>query len=140
MTKRFENKVVAITGAAGGMGLAFARHFAAEGATLILTDVDKAGLAEAAATLAKQGALLDACRRSCCRKRNPQFAAEFAAQQSAWTCSSTMPGSPMAKSAFSFESLSQVAVAALSIGEHGGATCSWRRHCADRWREQKVRC
>ena len=56
MSKRFENKVVVITGAAGGMGLAFGRHFAAEGATLILTDVEEAGLAEAAATLAKEGA------------------------------------------------------------------------------------
>lgn len=56
MAKRFENKAVVITGAAGGMGAAFARHFAAEGAALILTDVDEKGLEQAAATLREQGA------------------------------------------------------------------------------------
>src|SRR5262245_8789653 len=56
MTAAFDNKVVAITGAAGGMGLAFAQHFAKAGATLILTDVDAAGLERAAATLREQGA------------------------------------------------------------------------------------
>jgi NAD(P)-dependent dehydrogenase (short-subunit alcohol dehydrogenase family) len=35
MSKRFENKLVAITGAAGGMGQAFARRFAAEGALAV---------------------------------------------------------------------------------------------------------
>jgi 3-oxoacyl-[acyl-carrier protein] reductase len=56
MTKRFANKVVMITGAAGGMGLAFATRFAAEGAALILTDVDEKGLEASAATLRAQGA------------------------------------------------------------------------------------
>jgi 3-oxoacyl-[acyl-carrier protein] reductase len=56
MAKRFENKRVLITGAAGGMGSAFARRFAAEGASLILTDVDEKGLEQAAATLRTQGA------------------------------------------------------------------------------------
>ena len=50
------NKRVVITGAAGGMGQAFARHFAAAGAALILTDVDEPGLERAAATLREQGA------------------------------------------------------------------------------------
>jgi 3-oxoacyl-[acyl-carrier protein] reductase len=45
------NKLVVITGAAGGMGQAFARHFAADGAALILTDVDAPGLERTAATL-----------------------------------------------------------------------------------------
>lgn len=44
MTQRFNGKVVVITGAAGGLGQAFARAFAAEGAALVLTDVDEAGL------------------------------------------------------------------------------------------------
>lgn len=37
MTKRFENKVVAITGGSEGIGLATARHFAAEGAHVYVT-------------------------------------------------------------------------------------------------------
>jgi 3-oxoacyl-[acyl-carrier protein] reductase len=56
MSKRFENKLVVITGAAGGMGMAFARHFAAEGASLILADVDEKGLEQAAETLRGLGA------------------------------------------------------------------------------------
>jgi NAD(P)-dependent dehydrogenase (short-subunit alcohol dehydrogenase family) len=56
MLKRFENKIVLITGAAGGMGLAFARRFASEGASLILTDVEEKGLEQAAAALRAQGA------------------------------------------------------------------------------------
>lgn len=45
MTQRFEGRVVVITGAGGGLGRAFARGFAKEGASLVLTDVD-AGLLE----------------------------------------------------------------------------------------------
>src|SRR5262245_179327 len=56
MSKSFDNKIVAITGAAGGMGLAFAQRFAAEGASLVLTDVAEQGLEQVAATLRGQGA------------------------------------------------------------------------------------
>lgn len=55
MTQRFQGRSVAITGAAGGMGQAFARHFAAAGAALILVDVDQAGLERTAAALVGQG-------------------------------------------------------------------------------------
>lgn len=41
---RFADKVVVITGAASGIGEGAARRFAAEGATLVLGDVDKDGL------------------------------------------------------------------------------------------------
>lgn len=54
-SKRFSNKTVLITGAAGGMGQSFARSFAGEGASLILTDVDQAGLQQIAAGLKEQG-------------------------------------------------------------------------------------
>lgn len=37
MTKKFENKVVAITGGSDGIGLATAKHFAAEGAHVYIT-------------------------------------------------------------------------------------------------------
>lgn len=43
---RFEGRVAAITGAAGGLGRATARLLAAEGARLLLIDRDEAGLEE----------------------------------------------------------------------------------------------
>jgi 3-oxoacyl-[acyl-carrier protein] reductase len=48
MEKRFAGRLVLITGAAGGMGRTLALRFAAEGAGLILTDVDEPGLQESA--------------------------------------------------------------------------------------------
>ncbi|MBW2266953.1 MAG: SDR family oxidoreductase [Deltaproteobacteria bacterium] len=45
MAKRFEGKVVVITGAASGIGAATARRFASEGATLLLGDIDVEGAA-----------------------------------------------------------------------------------------------
>jgi len=39
---RLQNQVALITGAAGGIGRATALRFAAEGAKLVLTDVDDA--------------------------------------------------------------------------------------------------
>jgi len=51
MTKRFADRLVLITGAAGGMGRAFAQAFAGEGAGLILTDMDEPGLAQTASLL-----------------------------------------------------------------------------------------
>lgn len=55
MSKRFANRLVLITGAAGGLGRAYARGFAAEGARLILTDVEAPGLEETASLLNQQG-------------------------------------------------------------------------------------
>ncbi|MCY1295845.1 Dihydroanticapsin 7-dehydrogenase [compost metagenome] len=40
---RFENKVVVITGGAGGVGQALVRLFAAEGARLMISDIDAGG-------------------------------------------------------------------------------------------------
>lgn len=55
MFKRFEEKHVLVTGAAGGLGLAFASAFGAEGATVALTDVSAEGLERAAEALRAQG-------------------------------------------------------------------------------------
>ena len=49
---RFDNKVVIITAAASGIGLAAAKRFAAEGATLSLSDIDLAALEKHGAALA----------------------------------------------------------------------------------------
>ena len=50
------DKVVLVTGAAGGLGRAFAQGFAAEGARLVVADIDKAGVEETAKLLADAGA------------------------------------------------------------------------------------
>ncbi|MDJ0826837.1 MAG: SDR family NAD(P)-dependent oxidoreductase, partial [Rhodobacter sp.] len=42
--RRFADQVVMITGAAGGFGASAARRFAAEGAKLLLSDLDKVGI------------------------------------------------------------------------------------------------
>lgn len=55
MSTRYSGKLILITGAAGGMGQAFARRFASEGARLILTDVNLEGLEQVAAPLRAQG-------------------------------------------------------------------------------------
>ncbi len=46
MTKRFEHKVIVITGAGGGLGQTAAKKFAEAGATLVLLDINEAGLKE----------------------------------------------------------------------------------------------
>jgi NAD(P)-dependent dehydrogenase (short-subunit alcohol dehydrogenase family) len=48
----FEGKRVLVTGAAGGLGRAFVRAFAEAGATVLLADLDREGMARAAAELA----------------------------------------------------------------------------------------
>jgi 3-oxoacyl-[acyl-carrier protein] reductase len=53
---RLNNKVSIITGAAGGIGLATARKFAAEGAIVIVCDLDAAKVDSAVQELQKSGA------------------------------------------------------------------------------------
>ena len=55
---RFKGMTVLITGAAGGFGLKLAQRFAAEGADLVLSDLDAGRLDEAAAGLDAQVATL----------------------------------------------------------------------------------
>jgi len=57
---RFEGKSVIITGAASGLGKAAASAFAAEGARLVLSDIDAGGLASTATELRGRGAALEA--------------------------------------------------------------------------------
>lgn len=49
-------RVVAITGAARGLGLGFARRFAAAGDSVVITDIDVEAGQAAAADLAEEGA------------------------------------------------------------------------------------
>ena len=52
----FDGKVVIVTGAAGGLGRAFALGFAAQGASVMVADIDLAGVTETAAMLTGTGA------------------------------------------------------------------------------------
>lgn len=53
---RFESKVVLITGGASGIGRAAARRFAAEGAAVVIVDLDEQGGREVEAELRESGA------------------------------------------------------------------------------------
>jgi len=53
---RFQNKVVIITGGAGGIGLATAKRLASEGARIVLADLNQANLDAAAPTVQAAGA------------------------------------------------------------------------------------
>jgi 3-oxoacyl-[acyl-carrier protein] reductase len=56
MADRFRDKVVLVTGSAGGLGRGFALGFGREGAHVILADVNVAGMEETAAMLRDLGA------------------------------------------------------------------------------------
>ena len=55
MPGRFDGKVIAITGAAGGIGRAAAVRFASEGARLVLIDLSAPGLRDSEAAVEKAG-------------------------------------------------------------------------------------
>jgi 2,3-dihydroxy-2,3-dihydro-p-cumate dehydrogenase len=55
MDSRFTNQVVVVTGAASGIGVVIAKHFADAGARLILSDVDEKGLNSVAEDIAASG-------------------------------------------------------------------------------------
>jgi 3-oxoacyl-[acyl-carrier protein] reductase len=108
MLKRFENKFVLITGAAGGMGLAFARRFAAEGAALILTDLDANGLEQAAALLRAQGATCSTQLADLAVESDiQQIAVHVAAQHSQLDVLVNNAGLAYGEVAHSFETLNQ---------------------------------
>ena len=52
---RFEGKVAIVTGSAGGIGEAYARELAAEGASVVVADIDEARAAEVATSIEAAG-------------------------------------------------------------------------------------
>jgi short-subunit dehydrogenase len=60
--KKFDNKVVVITGAGSGIGRALALDFAGRGARLALSDINEAGLAETVDAVKNKGAEVKADR------------------------------------------------------------------------------
>src|SRR5262249_12601827 len=54
--KKLKDRVAVVTGAASGIGLAFAERFAAEGMKVVMADIEKAALARAADGLRRTGA------------------------------------------------------------------------------------
>jgi NAD(P)-dependent dehydrogenase (short-subunit alcohol dehydrogenase family) len=56
MSNRLQNKVIVVTGAAQGIGFACARQCAAEGASVVLADIQQASGEQAAVTLRNEGA------------------------------------------------------------------------------------
>ena len=60
--KRLEGQVAVVTGAASGIGAATAVRLASEGAAVVLADIDEAGMAATAATIARAGQLAETLR------------------------------------------------------------------------------
>lgn len=59
MSRRYEGKVVVVTGAAAGLGRGLALGYAREGASLVILDIEPKGLAETAGMVRELGAACD---------------------------------------------------------------------------------
>ena len=108
MGKRFADRIVLITGAAGGMGRAFALAFAAEGARLILTDLEQQGLDDTASLLREQGARCSTHRVNLAMEGEiVEFAAQVRSSHAGLHVLINNAGLAYGEVAHSFESLSQ---------------------------------
>ena len=108
MAKRFADRRVLITGAAGGMGRAFAQAFAGEGAALILTDIEQRGLEETAALVQGVGAECSIHRVNLAMEREiSRFAETLRGAHSRLDVLINNAGLAYGEVAHSFEGLSQ---------------------------------
>jgi 3-oxoacyl-[acyl-carrier protein] reductase len=108
MAKRFADRRVLITGAAGGMGRAFAQAFAGEGAALILTDIEQRGLEETASLVQAVGAECSIHRVNLAMEREiSQFAEQMRGAHSRLDVLINNAGLAYGEVAHAFEGLSQ---------------------------------
>lgn len=77
-THDFDGKVVIVTGAAGGLGRAFAQGFASAGASVVVADIDMAGVDETAALISATGALAVAVKVDVTSKESTDALAQAA--------------------------------------------------------------
>lgn len=77
----FEGKVVIVTGAAGGLGRAFALGFANQGGKIVVADIDEAGLAETVALIEATGAKAVAVKVDVTSKESTDSLAQAALQE-----------------------------------------------------------
>ena len=66
-TKRLQNKIAVVTGAAAGIGKAIAAVFAREGASVYLTDINGAAAEEAAESIRSAGQTVTAMTVDVCK-------------------------------------------------------------------------
>jgi NAD(P)-dependent dehydrogenase (short-subunit alcohol dehydrogenase family) len=108
MGERFKDKIVIVTGSAGGLGRNFALGFAREGARLVLADVNEAGLKETAAELCAIGAESSVHRVDLAVESDIHaFAAEVARNHPRVDVLINNAGLAYGDIAFEFETLSQ---------------------------------
>lgn len=79
--QRFEDKVAIVTGAARGIGEAYARALAGEGARVVVADLDDEGAAKVAAALVADGGEASAVKVDVSDPASTQAMAAFAAER-----------------------------------------------------------
>lgn len=81
MTKQFENKVTMVTGGGSGIGAAMARRFAAEGAAVVVADIDEKAASKIAAAIEKDGGTAVAIQQDVGDPESVERSVDFAVQK-----------------------------------------------------------